>query len=524
MIDADNLWRSILQYAIQGKLVPQDPNDEPASILLDRINEEKQRLVKEGKIKNDKKESRIYRKDGRWYECIGDNEFLINPEIDMELPDGWSWARLFNIGYLIRGSGIKRNEVKPSGKPCIRYGELYTTYKLKTTEIVSHIDEDLFSKCKKITYGDAVLTLTGECKEDIGKTIVYLGSEEVACGGDLLLIKYHGLDPLFLSYLLNSPQVCLLKAELSNGDYIVHLGASLIGSILLPIPPLNEQKRIVAKIDELKPFVDKYKILDHERTVLDDSLSVLLRKSLLQYAIQGKLVPQDPKDEPASILLDRINEEKQRLVKEGKIKKDKKESRIYRKDGRWYEVINGEDERCIDDEIPFEIPDSWIWIRGISLFNKMKSTRPTGDRFRYIDLDSIDNINQKVESPKIIETLNAPSRATRLIVPGDVLFSMVRPYLKNIALVSNEYKDCIASTGFFVCNFDHSITEPEYIFNLMRSPFVVNGLNNFMKGENSPSICNKDIEYFLYPIPPIDEQKRIVAELQKIDSLIHRKA
>ena len=255
MIDADNLWRSILQYAIQGKLVPQDPKDEPASILLDRINEEKQRLVKEGKIKNDKKESRIYRKDGRWYECIGDNEFLINPEIDMELPDGWSWARLFNIGYLIRGSGIKRNEVKPSGKPCIRYGELYTTYKLKTTEIVSHIDEDLFSKCKKITYGDAVLTLTGECKEDIGKTIVYLGSEEVACGGDLLLIKYHGLDPLFLSYLLNSPQVCSLKAELSNGDYIVHLGASLIGSILLPIPPLNEQKRIVAELQKIDSLI-----------------------------------------------------------------------------------------------------------------------------------------------------------------------------------------------------------------------------------------------------------------------------
>ena len=516
MIDADNLWRSILQYAIQGKLVPQDPKDEPASILLDRINEEKQRLVKEGKIKNDKKESRIYCKDGRWFESDGRTESEI--EVPFEIPSSWEWVRLYTILSTGKDESVKSQTIPDDG-----YVIQLENIEKNTGAIIGTTDPRKLKPSSTQRSFSRGCILYSKLRPYLNKVII--PPNDGYCSTELIALYFSSeLDLRCYQLWLMSQYFIDYSMALSFGSKMPRLNVKEGIQCLLPVPPLNEQKRIVAKIDELKPLVDKYKELDHERTVLDDSLSVLLRKSLLQYAIQGKLVPQDPNDEPASVLLDRINEEKQRLVREGKLKKDKKESRIYRKDGRWYEVINGEDERCVDNEIPFEIPDSWIWIRGISLFNKMKSTRPTGDRFRYIDLDSIDNINQKIESPKIIETLNAPSRATRLIVPGDVLFSMVRPYLKNIALVSNEYKDCIASTGFFVCNFDHSITEPEYIFNLMRSPFVVNGLNNFMKGENSPSICNKDIEYFLYPIPPIDEQKRIVAELQKIDSLIYRKA
>ena len=245
-----------------------------------------------------------------------------------------------------------------------------------------------------------------------------------------------------------------------------------------------------------------------------------LRASILQAAIRGKLTKQDPDDEPASVLVQRIREEKRLLVKEGKIKRDKNESFIFKRDGSWFETINGKDERCIDDEIPFEIPESWIWIRGYSLFNKMKSTRPTGNQFRYIDLDSIDNVNQKIKTPKIIKTANAPSRATRFILPGNVLFSMVRPYLRNIALMMNEHEGCIASTGFYVCDFNQSIARPDYIYNLMRSPYIVDGLNQFMKGDNSPSICNKDIESFLYPIPPMEEQYRIIQKINDIFSLI----
>lgn len=263
MIGADNLWKSILQYAVQGKLVPQNPDDEPASVLLDRVREEKKRLIREGKIKKEKNLSAEYHMDRRWFDF--DSE---NCESDYDagkiLPVGWTWASLSQIGYLIRGSGIKRDEVRSSGKPCIRYGELYTKYELKTSKIESFVSSDLFDRCKKITYGEAILTLTGECKEDIGKTIVYLGSEEVACGGDLLLIKYHGLDPLYLSYLLNSPQVCLCKADYSNGDAIVHLSVTQLGSLLLPIPPLSEQERIVAKIEELRPLVDRYRELERE--------------------------------------------------------------------------------------------------------------------------------------------------------------------------------------------------------------------------------------------------------------------
>ena len=180
----------------------------------------------------------------------------------------------------------------------------------------------------------------------------------------------------------------------------------------------------------------------------------------------------------------------------------------------YYEKI-GSEIKNISDEIPFDIPDSWSWCRGYSCFAGMNSTKPTGDFFRYIDIDSIDNKIQKIRDAKTVPTNKAPSRASRDVENGSVLFSFVRPYLKNIAPVSKEYSDCIASTGFYVCNSNGTL-DSKFMYYLMISDYVVKGLNQFMKGDNSPSITKDNIEGWLYPIPPLMEQKEICEKISAL--------
>ena len=242
-----------------------------------------------------------------------------------------------------------------------------------------------------------------------------------------------------------------------------------------------------------------------------------LRKSILQQAIQGKLVPQDPNDEPASVLLERIQEEKVRLVEEKKIKKEKNPSIIFRgEDNSYYEkfTLSGE-VKCIDEEIPFEIPNGWEWARGTTLFLPMESTKPKGENFTYIDLDAVNNKKNNIDNPKILKSINAPSRASRKLHTNDVLYSMVRPYLRNIALVDKKFSNAIASTGFYVITPSIAL-HPHFLFHLMLSSYVTDGLNLFMKGENSPSINNSHIEDFLYPLPPLAEQQRIVEKIEEL--------
>ena len=183
----------------------------------------------------------------------------------------------------------------------------------------------------------------------------------------------------------------------------------------------------------------------------------------------------------------------------------------------YYEKI-GNKCVCIDSEIPFDLPFGWIWCRGYSCFSGMETRRPDGKYFKYIDIDSIDNKVHKIKGPKVIAAKDAPSRANRGVKTGSVLFSFVRPYLKNIAYVDEKNKDCIASTGFYVCN-SNGVLYPSFMYYLMISDYVVQGLNQFMKGDNSPSISKDNIENWLYPIPPHNEQKRICSKLEELIKL-----
>ena len=245
------LKKSILQEAVQGKLVPQDPSDEPAAVLLERIRAEKQRLIKEGKIKKDKHESVIFRRDNSHYEKRGSEEVCIDEEIPFEIPSGWSWCRASRLGTMVRGRGIKRTETVAQGCPCIRYGEIYTTYEISFDAAVSFVPESLDKDCLHFSSGDIVFTLTGENKVDIAKTVAFLGDGQIAAGGDLAFWTHHGMNPLYLVYYMASPYCIELKRRTATGDIIVHISTSKVGDFLVPVPPLKEQNRIVSAIERL---------------------------------------------------------------------------------------------------------------------------------------------------------------------------------------------------------------------------------------------------------------------------------
>ena len=245
------LKKSILQEAVQGKLVPQDPSDEPAEALLERIRAEKQRLIKEGKIKKDKHESVIFRRDNSHYEKRDSEEVCIDEEIPFEIPENWAWCRASSLGTMIRGRGIKRTETVAQGCPCIRYGEIYTTYETSFDSAVSFVPETLDKDCLHFSSGDVVFTLTGENKVDIAKTVAFLGEGQIAAGGDLAFWTHHGMNPLYLVYYMASPYCIELKRRTATGDIIVHISTSKVGDFLVPIPPIKEQNRIVSAIEQL---------------------------------------------------------------------------------------------------------------------------------------------------------------------------------------------------------------------------------------------------------------------------------
>ena len=433
----------------------------------------------------------------------------IDAEIPFEIPKGWEWCRMGSIGEWGAGATpAKGNLDYYNGNILwLRTGELNNDV-VYDTEI--KITEKALRECslRLNKIGDVMIAMYGAT---IGK--VAIAGKEMTTNQACCACTPIGVFNWFLFYFLMGSQLDFIKKgeggaqpNISRGKLIKHL---------MPVPPIEEQQRIVLKIREVLPYVDKYAHSQDAHNHLNQSIRPLLRKSILQEAIQGKLVPQDPSDEPASILLQRIRDEKQRLVKESKLKKkDLVDTIIYKGDNNKYYEQVGEHCEDITEEIPFELPASWNWTRGKIVFMPMESTKPTSD-FIYIDVDAVNNKLNIIDNAKQMSIDNAPSRATRKLHQNDILFSMVRPYLRNIALVDDTYKSAIASTGFYVIT-PGIVYFPKFLFYLMLSNYVVDGLNTFMKGDNSPSINNSHIENYLYPLPPFKEQQRIVAQIERL--------
>lgn len=242
---SEKLKKSILQYAIEGKLVKQNLDDEPASVLLEHIKQEKEKLIKEGKIKK-------YKNDSNLNLNVDKNYYKNLPSI----PSNWIYIPLGKLGTFTRGNGIKRNETFNQGYPCVRYGELYTTYKEYFTETKSYTTLEIYQKSKKIQKNDILMALTGENKEDISKAVVYLGDNKIAIGGDMTSFSSYNQNPFYISTVLNSPYGVSCKRTLATGDIIVHMSNDKLASIIIPLPPLMEQNRIVEKINIINQLIE----------------------------------------------------------------------------------------------------------------------------------------------------------------------------------------------------------------------------------------------------------------------------
>ena len=518
---AQQLKNSILLMAVQGKLVPQDPNDEPASVLLERIHAEKERLIKEKKIKREKNPSVIFKgADNTPYEKIGDEVRSLADEVPFDIPDSWEWVRIRSLGEIVRGSGIKRNETVPQGCPCVRYGELYTTYQTSFTAATSFISAELDEKCKHFSYGDVLMTLTGENKPDIAKAVAYLGANPVAAGGDLAFWTRHGMNPLFLSYIMASPYIISRKVALATGDIIVHISGDKLGTILLPVPPLAEQEKIVARIQNLELVIKDYAQKATMLQALEGTFPEALKKSILQEAVQGKLVPQDPSDEPAEALLERIRAEKRRLIKEGKIKKDKHESIIFRRDNSHYEKLDGV-ERCIDDELPFEIPESWEWVRLGTVFQHntgkaLNASNRNGEKLTYITTSNLywdrfvlDNLKTMPFTDSEVDKCTVQQGDLLVCEGGDIGRAAIWESATPMRIQNHIHRlraYVPVCTRFFY-----------HLFYLYKGAGWIGGKGIAIQGLSSNAIHN-----LLFPLPPLHEQERIVSAIDTALSVVQK--
>ena len=511
---AKDLKNSILQMAVEGKLVPQDPNDEPASVLLERIREEKQRLIAEGKAKFPKGgESIIYTgSDGSPYEKRVDakgrvlSDVCIADEVPFEeLPEGWAWSRL-ETALVNRDS--ERIPVSVADRE--RLAKIYDYY--GASGVIDKVDHYLFDK---------TLLLIGEDGANLlmrSKPIAFLARGKYWVNNHAHVLD--GINERYLEY------IALFINSISLAPYVTgtaqpKMNQAKMGSILIPIPPESEQIRILAKVNELMPLVEEYGKLEDAREALDTALPGRLRKSVLQMAVQGKLAPQNPTDEPASVLLEHIREQRRQLVAEKKMRAPKGgESVIYTgSDGRRYEKridARGRESEpvCIEDEIPFDIPDSWEWIRLGSLVVNRGQKKPES-QFTYIDIASIDNENQKLQKGVVLEPANAPSRARRMVQKGDILYSTVRPYLHNACIIDGSFEnELIASTGFAAMTCPYGFLPSLLLCHLISPCFdeYVNASEN-SKGVAYPAINDSRLYKALVPVPPLKEQGRIVGRL-----------
>lgn len=516
---AQGLKNSMLQLAVQGKLVEQNPDDEPAAVLLEKIKAEKARLVKEKKIKANKTESSIFKgEDGLFYEDVGGDVRCIDEEIPFEIPESWAWCRLNALCDVTGGYAFKSTDFEKNGMRIIRISD-FDENGFKCHRIVRHKYNEKLAPYK-LEKCNILMAMTGGT---VGKSyFVEEIPEEMVVNQRVATIKINEiLCNAYINSVVTAPvtQQIIQAAKNSTND---NISMDDIKSFLIPLPPLSEQQRIVEKIHELQPKIEAYDKAEQDLTILNNRFPDDLKKSVLQYAVQGKLVEQNPDDEPASVLLEKIKAEKARLVKEKKIKADKVDSFIFKgEDGSYYENIGGE-IRNIDEEIPFEIPESWVWCRLGKITHNFGQKKPDKD-FIYIDVGSIDNKNGKLDkNVTILKPNEAPSRARKIVNRGAVIYSTVRPYLLNICIIDRDFEnEPICSTAFAVLNTHVGILN-EYLYFMLRSPFFISFVNSQMIGVAYPAINDEALSLGLLPIPPTTEQQRIIEKIKQFLQLCDR--
>ena len=480
--DAQALRERILDLAMRGKLVPQDPNDEPAIVLLEKIKAEKEELVKEKKIKKSKPLPAI-----------------TDDEKPFDIPDSWEWVRLGDVFDITSSKRVMKSEWREEGIPFYRAREIVSIKNHQKLKDPIFISKDTYEEKLKVSGRPQVddILLTGVGTLGIPYVVSTNKDFYFKDGNIIWLRNIKKINPDFISYYVQSPYMLKIINN-GRGTTVATLTIVRAKSLLVPLPPLSEQSRIAAKIAQLFALLRKVESSTQQYA----KLQTLLKSKVLDLAMRGKLVKQDPNDEPASVLLEKIKAEKAELVKEKKIKKSKPLPPI------------------TDEEKPFDIPDSWEWVRLGDILKPEVHQKPQRD-FTYIDITSVDNTVNKITNPTKVDVNKdkIASRARQLLDSNDILFSVVRPYLKNVAMVPNTPDYKIGSTGFYVLK-PFSFIDRKYIFYLVLSNYVIQNMTKKMKGDNSPSIRKGDLQNFVVPLPPTLMQTRIVRRIEKIYSYV----
>ena len=509
----EQLKASILQRAMEGKLVPQDPNDEPASELLKRIKAEKEKLIKEGKIKRDKNETEIFRgDDGLHYEKFQDGS-VKQVDVPYEIPESWEWGRLSSVVTLINGD---RGKNYPSKDKLFSKGDIpfVNAGNINNNSIVQdnllYLSQSQYNALGsgKLQHGDIVYCIRGS----LGKNGLFT-MPKGAIASSLIILRIIGDKSLNTDYFLSYLNSELCKNEIlkfDNGTAQPNLSGQNLSKFLIPIPPFEEQLRIISMIKKALVLVNKYTTRYQMLNTLNRTFPEKLRKSILQYAMQGKLVPQDSTDEPVEVLLDKIREEKQRLFEEGKLKKkDLQESIIYQgEDNSYYEK---------------KFPKNWIITTLCNMGDISTGNTPSKNNYSYWSNGTIPFF----KPADLVQKKNMHTASEYLSVEG---FKKARYVEKDSILVNGigniGVTGMVKKEGAFNQQM-HSVKPYNYIdsnflFYLFNTNFVQEQMMNNSSSTTIPILNKKKFSELIGVFPSLQEQKRIVSRIEKINFLIKK--
>ena len=484
---AETLKKSILQYAMQGKLVAQDPNDEPASELLKRIKAEKEQLIKDGKIKKEKPLPPI-----------------TEEEIPYELPKGWEWVRFGNlVNYNIGRTPSRKEQIYWGNDiPWISIADMNNMGQIKTTK--EKISKFAFEKCFKSTLVPKN-TLIMSFKLTVGKVSI-LGIDALHNEAIISIFPLQDENFIIRNYLFH---FLPLIAQTGNSKTAIKgntLNTDSINNLLVPLPPLAEQQRIVEKLEEILPLVEEYGKNEEILSEMNKKLPKQIRQSILQYAVQGKLVPQNPNDEPASELLKRIKSEKEQLIKDGKIKKEKPLPPI------------------TEDEIPYELPQSWEWVRLDDLSQNIHYGYNGSANFnlkepKLVRITDIQNNSINWNNVPACEIKENDIQNYKL-QQNDILIARTGGTMGKTYLVEE-----VPSTSIFASYLIRCIPlsiNAKYLKIFMESPFYWQQLYNKASGTGQPNVNGTSLKSLIVPLPPLAEQQRIVTKVEELIQIVDK--
>ena len=520
-MDTKALRQKILDLAIRGKLVPQDPNDEPASVLLERIRAQKQQMVREGKLKSKeiKDDTVIFvGEDNLHYEKFADGSVkCIEDEIPFDLPDGWAWSRLLPLTTKIGAGSTPTGGAavySDSGIKFIRSQNVYDDGLV--LDDVAYISESINQKKAGsiVKAKDILLNITGG---SIGRCALVPDDFDIAnVNQHVIIIRL--IDAGLRHYLhsvIISPYIQEQIFSKQVGSGRGGLSAETLSTFLIPVPPIQEQSFIREKMNQC---VSNISTIVTEKTEIT-SLVAAAKSKILDLAIRGQLIPQDPNDEPASVLLERIRAEKEELIKQGKIKRDKKESVIFRGEDNSYYLQTGNLIESLSDWGFDDLPDSWAicCLGEICDYGNCINveTDSIDDDAWMLDLEDIEKNTGKVLVRVKKRDRNAASTKHQFHA-GQVLYSKLRPYLNKVVLAD---QDGFCTSEILPLEFE-CIVVPEYARYYLMSPAFLRYANHCSYGVKMPRLGTADGKKAIVPLPPYKEQERIVKAVHKTFALL----